>query len=201
MLLKDYYETLKLSPQTRLRKGDRGEQGTLGEKGLDGVDGIDGKDGRDGQDGKDGKQGLQGEPGERGLLGKSGLDGEDGVNGKNGKDAISKTPAHKWIGTKLQFQNPDGTWGALVDLKGSGETKQIHGAGLGNAHLKDSIIPTGTIDGVNKIFTLPSSPRAGTLSVFADGVRQTITSDFTLSGVTVTFIVAPTSAVICDYRI
>jgi hypothetical protein len=27
-------------------------------------------------------------------------------------------PAHRWVGTSLQFQNPDGTWGDLVDLKG-----------------------------------------------------------------------------------
>lgn len=27
-------------------------------------------------------------------------------------------PKHQWIGTALQFENPDGTWGAAIDLKG-----------------------------------------------------------------------------------
>lgn len=27
-------------------------------------------------------------------------------------------PAHQWDGTSLQFENPDGTWGSLVNLKG-----------------------------------------------------------------------------------
>jgi hypothetical protein len=27
-------------------------------------------------------------------------------------------PAHRWIGTALQIENPDGTWGEPVDLKG-----------------------------------------------------------------------------------
>lgn len=27
-------------------------------------------------------------------------------------------PAHRWRETKLQFEQPDGTWGDAVDLKG-----------------------------------------------------------------------------------
>ncbi len=27
-------------------------------------------------------------------------------------------PAHEWDGTRIRFQNPDGTWGAYVDLGG-----------------------------------------------------------------------------------
>lgn len=27
-------------------------------------------------------------------------------------------PAHEWDGTRLRFQNPDGTWGEWVDLRG-----------------------------------------------------------------------------------
>jgi hypothetical protein len=28
-------------------------------------------------------------------------------------------PAHQWIGTALQIENPDGTWGEAVDLSGA----------------------------------------------------------------------------------
>ena len=43
-------------------------------------------------------------------------DGEDGRPGADG--APGPSPAHKWVGTNLQFQNPDGSWGDAVDLKG-----------------------------------------------------------------------------------
>jgi hypothetical protein len=42
-----------------------------------------------------------------------GLSKEKGPKGDTGP-----APEHQWRGTKLQFQNPDGTWGDLVDLKG-----------------------------------------------------------------------------------
>lgn len=67
--------------------------------------------------------------------------------------------------------------------------------------LKENITPTGTINGVNLTFTLPDVPFSGTLRVYADGVRQKLTSDFTLSGNTITFVVAPTSNILCDYRV
>jgi len=45
--------------------------------------------------------------------------GRPGPPGPPGRDgAVGPAPAHRWDGTKLQFQNPDGTWGPLVDLKG-----------------------------------------------------------------------------------
>lgn len=41
------------------------------------------------------------------LIGPKGDDGNDG-----------KAPVHEWNGTALKFQNPDGSWGQEVDLKG-----------------------------------------------------------------------------------
>ena len=39
-------------------------------------------------------------------------------------------PAHEWQGTSLRFENPDATWGSLVDLKGeSGGTRVISVSG------------------------------------------------------------------------
>lgn len=41
-------------------------------------------------------------------------DNKDKLKGDDGQ-----TPQHRWVGTKLQFKNPDGSWGKLVDLKGA----------------------------------------------------------------------------------
>ena len=54
--------------------------------------------------------GPQGDPGEPGDPGQPGEPGEPGETGPS--------PEHEWQGTSLRFQNPDGTWGALVDLQG-----------------------------------------------------------------------------------
>lgn len=34
------------------------------------------------------------------------------------KGADGRPPAHEWDGTRLRFENPDGTWGEWVDLRG-----------------------------------------------------------------------------------
>jgi hypothetical protein len=34
------------------------------------------------------------------------------------EEALTSIPAHQWVGTSLQLQNPDSSWGELVDLKG-----------------------------------------------------------------------------------
>ncbi|WP_297669739.1 hypothetical protein [uncultured Desulfovibrio sp.] len=47
-------------------------------------------------------------------------DGEDGADGSPGAPgATGPAPAHRWVGTNLQFQNPDDTWGDAVDLRGT----------------------------------------------------------------------------------
>ena len=46
-----------------------------------------------------------------GQFPRAGTQGEQGV--------IGLTPAHRWFGTQLQFQQQDGTWGTLVDLRGA----------------------------------------------------------------------------------
>ena len=53
--------------------------------------------------------------------------------------------------------------------------------------------PVGTIDGVNKTFTLPSTPSpAASLLLFLNGAFQTaVGEDYTLSTATITFVNAP----------
>jgi integrin beta 8 len=61
--------------------------------------------------------------GPRGLPGGRGLPGEPGDKGIDGLDGA--TPEHRWIGTSLQFKEPGGDWGQLVNLQGPA------GAGMG----------------------------------------------------------------------
>ena len=88
----------------------------------------------------------------------------------------------------------------MKKIKG-GTTTVFGSSGVASFSLQENIIPTGTINGINTVFVLPTTPQPATIRVYADGVRQTVTTDFTLSGTTITFTVAPTSAVLCDYRI
>ena len=64
------------------------------------------------------RAGATGAKGERGLQGPPGPEGPPGP-----------APAHKWEGTALRFENPDGSWGPLTDLRGPpGEQKVFVGA-------------------------------------------------------------------------
>jgi hypothetical protein len=57
----------------------------------------------------------------------------------------------------------------------------------------DAIVPSGTIDGSNLVFTLPSAPTPPeSLMLFVNGVEQQANVDYFLSGTTIVF--APTSA-------
>lgn len=110
-----------------------------GERGKDGetIVGPAGQAGKDGKDGRSFKKLTQpsgdrlriefsdrtfeeftlpaGAKGDRGERGERGADGV-GIQGEKGEKGDK--PAHEWEGTKLRFENPDGTWGQWVDLKG-----------------------------------------------------------------------------------
>jgi hypothetical protein len=60
--------------------------------------------------------------GDTGLQGLQGAQGAPGAAGPTGP-----IPAHQWVGTAVRFQNPDGSWGALVELGGG--TPTIPGGG------------------------------------------------------------------------
>ena len=90
--------TIQLTPGDKGDKGERGATGTRGQKGQDGKDGYTPIKDKDYFDGVDGEKGEKGERGDKGETG--------------------KTPKHEWKKTKLRFENPDGTWGEFVNLKG-----------------------------------------------------------------------------------
>lgn len=66
------------------------------------------------------------------------------------------------------------------------------GAGVGTAIWRQGT-PTGTIDGSNTIFTLPSVPDASSLFLVLDGMPLDpgVGDDYSLSGSTITFTTAP----------
>lgn len=56
-------------------------------------------------------------------------------------------------------------------------------------------VPTGTINGSNTTFTLSESAHEqDSLMVFKNGLLQKYTTDYTLSGTTITFVTAPATA-------
>jgi hypothetical protein len=58
---------------------------------------------------------------------------------------------------------------------------------------------TGTVNGTNTVFTLPSAPLTGTVSVFLNGLLQRPTTDYTITGSTVTFVAAPSATGAADW--
>lgn len=63
--------------------------------------------------------------------------------------------------------------------------------------------PIGSIDGVNKTFTLAGTPNPATsLELTNQGAELSVTEDYTLSGDTITMIIAPRRGPIkADYRV
>ena len=57
-------------------------------------------------------------------------------------------------------------------------------------------VPTGAIDGANVTYTLAFTPTAGTEHVYLNGILQNIGAgnDYTISGATITFVIAPKGA-------
>lgn len=61
--------------------------------------------------------------------------------------------------------------------------------------------PSGTINGSNLVFTLSQTPDVGTENLFLNGLLQKVTTDYTISGGTITFVTAPISGdiMICTF--
>ena len=56
----------------------------------------------------------------------------------------------------------------------------------------DAVVPTGDMDGSNKVFDLPTVPNpTGSLQVFRNGLLERLGVDYSLSGSEITFVVAP----------
>jgi hypothetical protein len=106
---------------------------------------------------------------------------------------------NNYITTLLAVSNSDGT--TPVTLYADPVTHRLLVSAIGTSTDVRNEVPTGTVNGSNKDFVLANTPTAGSLQVYVNGQRFTVTEDFTLSGATITFVTAPptTSKILCDY--
>ena len=94
--------------------------------------------------------------------------------------------------------------GAGVTASVAGGIATINVTAGGGGSFADGEIPTGTINGSNRTFTLANTPTAGSLHLYQNGVRLRPTTDYTLSDATITIAVAATPQtgdwLYADYR-
>lgn len=66
----------------------------------------------------------------------------------------------------------------------------------------DEETPSGTIDGTNLTFTLANTPISGSVKLYLRGLRLKRGDDYTISGTTITMIIAPLTGdnLLADYR-
>lgn len=90
-----------------------------------------------------------------------------------------------------------------VDL--TARTLTIVSTGTGSSTFSDNETPSGTINGTTTLFTCAAPYLAGTLHVYLNGVRQTLSVDYSETSPaagTFTFVTAPPSGAILrvDYQ-
>ena len=142
----------------------------------------------------------------KGIDGKDGKDGIDGKNGTDGKDGSPDKP--KEIRDKLESLEDEDRLdiSAIKGWEKIGKATIQTGFNYGaiDMHLIDDETPAGTPNGILTDFVLAHIPSPATsLKVYLDGQRMSLTTDYTLSGQTITFLVAPlTNSIIkVEYRI
>jgi len=111
----------------------------------------------------------------------------------NGPLAVLIPPSYRG---KDSFTNPANV--PIIDFRpfgistGLGGTWATGGGGGNVPNFADAVVPAGTINSINRIFTLTSPPNpTKSLSLFRNGFYQTQGIDYTLSGSTITYISAP----------
>lgn len=79
---------------------------------------------------------------------------------------------------------------------------QISNLPASGGSFADGEVPSGAINGSNVTFTLANTPTAGSVKVYLNGIRLKATSDYTISGATITMTYAPDtgSTLLADYR-
>lgn len=73
--------------------------------------------------------------------------------------------------------------------------------GLSASNFVFSEVPSGTVNGSNVTFTIANTATSGTLRIFNNGLRLKATTDYSLSGTTITFVSAPLTGdlLLADY--
>lgn len=74
--------------------------------------------------------------------------------------------------------------------------------GASSGSFVDSEVPSGSVNSSNVTFTLANTPIAGSVKLYQNGIRLKVTTDYSISGVTITFVTAPTTGdlLLTDYR-
>lgn len=99
------------------------------------------------------------------------------------------------------------TVGDLFEVMQGGVNKKVDGSQLltfvGSSSFVDGETPSGLVDDNNTVFTLASTPVVGSVKVYLNGIRMKVTEDYTISGTTLTFVIAPATGdnILVDYRI
>lgn len=106
-----------------------------------------GPPGPPGERGAPGVDGARGEPGAKGDPGQPGAQGDKGDKGEKGE--AGRPPRHEWRGTWLRFENPDGSWGEWVDLRGVPGigARGRPGPGIDSARVEDGELVLYLTDG------------------------------------------------------
>lgn len=90
----------------------------------------------------------------------------------------------------------------LEVLQGGVNKKVFTSSVLSFAIFVDGEVPSGAVNSSNVTFTLANTPIAGSVHVYLNGIRMKLTTDYTISGAVITFVIAPTTgdSVGADYR-
>ncbi len=74
---------------------------------------------------------------------------------------------------------------------------------VGASVFVDGETPSGLVNDTNTVYTLASTPVVGSVKVYLNGMRMKVTEDYTISGTTLTFLIAPATGdnILIDYRI
>ena len=106
------------------------------------------------------------------------------------------------VTTLVAVSSSDGT--TIVPLYANPTTHRLIVDLSSGANFAENETPTGTINGSNVTFTLANTPTSGSVQLFLNGARQEsgATRDYTISGLTITFVSAPltNSRMLADYR-
>ena len=101
--------------------------------------------------------------------------------------------------TGRTYQRVSGTWVAVYDSRVPSAPPSAEGANFADAET-----PSGVLDGVNTEFSLLHTPTPqASLMLYMNGLFQAPNgSDYSLSGATITFILAPNegSTILASYR-
>jgi hypothetical protein len=91
--------------------------------------------------------------------------------------------------------NADTGWKLVTDSIVLGTTALVFTSLVPTSLTSSSLVrretPAGAVNGANVSYTLANTPVVGSEEVFLNGVLQTVSDDYTISGSTITYAVAP----------